>query len=64
MAKRVQNSQKSPTRSKKNGQPRPVEDIAAGHVHTRKAHASELAEDYVEAIAQLSESTGEARVVD
>jgi len=31
---------------------------------TRKEHASEIAEDYVEAIADLSASEGEARVVD
>lgn len=32
--------------------------------HTRREHASETAEDYVEAIADLSVSQGEARVVD
>ncbi|MDB6095438.1 MAG: mntR [Verrucomicrobia bacterium] len=31
---------------------------------TRRKHASEIAEDYVEAIADLSASQGEARVVD
>jgi len=31
---------------------------------TRREHASETAEDYVEAIADLSSSQGEARVVD
>ncbi len=31
---------------------------------TRREHASELAEDYVEAIADLTTETGEARVVD
>src|SRR5258707_1355812 len=31
---------------------------------TRREHAAETAEDYVEAIAQLSASLGEARVVD
>lgn len=31
---------------------------------TRREHASETAEDYVEAIADLSASKGEARVVD
>jgi DtxR family manganese transport transcriptional regulator len=31
---------------------------------TRREHASELAEDYVEAIADLVAETGEARVVD
>lgn len=32
--------------------------------HTRRDHASETAEDYVEAIADLAASRGEARVVD
>lgn len=32
--------------------------------HTRKAHATERAEDYVEAIADLAEEKGEARVVE
>ncbi len=32
--------------------------------HTRREHASETAEDYVEAIADLSAAQGEARVVD
>src|SRR5262245_45289751 len=31
---------------------------------TRREHASEIAEDYVEAIADLMAETGEARVVD
>ena len=39
-------------------------DQAPYHRQTRKAHASELAEDYVEAIADLIDSQGEARVVD
>lgn len=34
------------------------------HKRTRRAHAAELAEDYVETIAGLIESSGEARVVD
>lgn len=37
---------------------------AAEHRQTRQAHASELAEDYVEAIADLIDVRGEARVVD
>ena len=32
--------------------------------HTRREHASEVAEDYVEAIADLTRERGEARVVD
>lgn len=37
---------------------------AANHRRTRKAHLMELAEDYVEVIAQLINATGEARAVD
>lgn len=37
---------------------------ARWHEATRKAHAAETAEDYVEAIASLIASEGEARVVD
>lgn len=37
---------------------------AAGHRRTRKARAAEIAQDYVEAIADLIETQGEARVVD
>lgn len=37
---------------------------AAGHELTRRAHAAETAEDYVEAIGDLIEGVGEARVVD
>jgi DtxR family manganese transport transcriptional regulator len=37
---------------------------AASHARTRKAHANELAEDYVEIVADLIAATGEARVVD
>jgi DtxR family transcriptional regulator, manganese transport regulator len=38
--------------------------IANRHRRTRKDHASEMAEDYVEAIAELIEETGRCRVVD
>ncbi len=37
---------------------------AKGHVRTRKAHGSEIAEDYVEVIADLIDAGGEARAVD
>jgi DtxR family manganese transport transcriptional regulator len=37
---------------------------AAGHQRTRRAHAQEIGEDYAEAIADLIEGVGEARVVD
>lgn len=38
--------------------------IANRHRRTRKDHASETAEDYVEAIAELIEQSGRCRVVD
>ncbi len=37
---------------------------AAARRHTRRAHARESAEDYAEAIAELTEIAGEARLVD
>lgn len=37
---------------------------AAYHANTRRAHAQEIAEDYAEAIADLIDEQGEARVVD
>lgn len=44
----------------------PPSTAASADIHrrTRRAHASEIAEDYVEAIADLIDSAGEARVVD
>ncbi len=46
-----------------------VQGIVSKHqaenlVQTRREHANEIAEDYVEAIADLVAETGEARVVD
>lgn len=35
-----------------------------GHVATRRAHSTELAEDYVEVIADLIAESGEARAID
>lgn len=49
---------------KKRSVVRPSALQAAGMKRTREEHASELAEDYVEAIADLGASEGEARVVD
>lgn len=37
---------------------------ALGHKRTRLAHVTETAQDYVEAVAELIDATGEARVVD
>lgn len=39
-------------------------DQATVHERTRRAHSIETAEDYVELIAELIDSEGEARVVD
>ena len=41
-----------------------VSDSAAKFDRIRRAHQSEVAEDYVEMISDLSEETGEARTVD
>ncbi|MBK8915417.1 MAG: manganese-binding transcriptional regulator MntR [Phycisphaerales bacterium] len=45
-------------------EPDAVARSAAAYRQTRRAHHSELAEDYVELIAELIDSTGEARAVD
>jgi DtxR family manganese transport transcriptional regulator len=37
---------------------------ASGHRRTRRDHASEVAEDYCEAIAELADDAGDCRVVD
>ncbi|CAI8406941.1 MAG: Transcriptional regulator MntR [Rhodospirillaceae bacterium] len=42
----------------------PIADSAAKFERIRKAHQNEVAEDYVEMIAELIETTGEARAVD
>lgn len=39
-------------------------DPSAPHRRTRRAHASETAEDYVEIISELIDGSGEARVTD
>jgi DtxR family manganese transport transcriptional regulator len=54
---------KKPTRSTKKVV-RPSALQAESLQQTRREHASEIAEDYVEAIADLSATLGEARVVD
>jgi DtxR family manganese transport transcriptional regulator len=38
--------------------------FANGHARTRQDHSQELAQDYVEMIAELIAKTGEARLVD
>lgn len=43
---------------------RPAEVQASALRQTRRSHSTETAEDYVEAIAVLTETTGEARAVD
>ena len=55
---------RTPSRSRARvAQPAPASQ-ARWHQATRKAHATETAEDYVEAIASLIATEGEARVVD
>jgi DtxR family manganese transport transcriptional regulator len=45
--------------------PRRTVDVqASARRHTRHRHANETAEDYVEAIEELTDSAGEARLVD
>ncbi len=53
-----------PARPARKRAPAPDADQAAIHRRTRTAHAHEIAADYVESIAHLIESGGEARVVD
>lgn len=60
-ARRVQRGRGEPVMIDPLGEPVAQAD---GHRRTREAHASEIAEDYVEAIAGLIASGGEARVVD
>ncbi|MFM2081903.1 MAG: Transcriptional regulator MntR [Verrucomicrobiota bacterium] len=49
---------------KSSAPPRPSAQQAANLARSRRDRASETAQDYVEAIADLSDSLGEARVVD
>jgi DtxR family manganese transport transcriptional regulator len=60
-----QRSRRPPPPSPAN-EPRPgqLAQRAAPHKSTRRAHASELAEDYAEIIADLIDARGEARVTD
>lgn len=58
-----------PTRKKASRQraPEPPDECALkadGHRRTRRAHAAETAEDYVELIADLIRAQGEARAID
>lgn len=46
------------------GEDRAVDAQAEGFARVRQAHESEMAEDYVELIAELIDATGEARPVD
>lgn len=42
----------------------PLKKRVSGHKEVRKAHASEISEDYVEAIYELEQKFGRARVVE
>lgn len=52
------------TVKKKKSSPKSVPATAEEFHQTRRDHASEIAEDYAEAIADLGDAVGEARVVD
>lgn len=56
-----------PTRQpRRPAKPRPARaaDLTVPHRQTRRAHATETAEDYAEIIAELIDTTGEARVTE
>ena len=57
-------SQTAPARRVAVASPRSSEEQAKAMKVTREQHATETAEDYLEAISDLIEQTGEARVVD
>jgi len=54
----------SPARERRRGTARSAEIQAAAMRQTRREHASETAQDYVEAIADLCAAQGEARAVE
>jgi DtxR family transcriptional regulator, manganese transport regulator len=60
----VTKSQKGRSRRRASDAVRTADQAALGHKRTRQAHLTETAQDYVEAVADLIEATGEARVVD
>lgn len=62
MAEQMASAKREPSdKSRAGGSPkRQAENLS----HTRREHANEVAEDYVEAIADLIAENGEARVVD
>lgn len=60
MKKRLESSRRAPTPPTL----QVPESQASNHRRTREAHAQEIAEDYVEVIADLIDAGGEARAVD
>jgi DtxR family transcriptional regulator, manganese transport regulator len=60
----TKSSSASPAPERKRGAPRSAETQAAALRRTRLEHAAETAQDYAEAIADLSALHGEARAVD
>ncbi len=54
----------APSRSRRSPARPRAEDQASVHHHTRRQNRAEIAEDYVEAIADLIDAGGEARAVD
>ena len=57
-------SSHTPARGSKTPAARPAELQASALRQTRREHSTETAEDYAEAIAELSATVGEARAVD
>jgi DtxR family transcriptional regulator, manganese transport regulator len=47
-----------------NRDPKPLPPMRPAHVQTRKEHAQETAQDYVELIARLIDQNGEARAIE
>ncbi len=62
-AKRAHAPPRKPA-SRPTPQSSPTQEAALRYQEVRRAHATEIAEDYVEAIADLITSSGEARVTD
>lgn len=63
LAKAGKTCQPVPMPQRPEGQP-PASSRARNYQRTRQQHAAEIAEDYVEAIADLIDENGQAKVVD
>ncbi|MFO0839775.1 MAG: manganese-binding transcriptional regulator MntR [Phycisphaerae bacterium] len=56
--------QRTARRTERAASNEPIQREAENHRRTRRAHLTEIAEDYVEVIADLIDTTGEARATD